>query len=137
MDETSLTVPRLSRGEQESSEEFGNEGDFDIDKLILERKSDRSRRNSSGGESRRNSSGGERSPQRPTEEAFQQQAAELKKSKEDHKMRYKYCAPLRNIEEVSEEQLQSEYGSELGFDRKTPKARADSLATRLKATALR
>lgn len=50
MDETSLTMPRLSRGEQESSEEFGNEGDFDIDKLILERKSDRSRRNSSGGE---------------------------------------------------------------------------------------
>lgn len=111
MDETSLTVPRLSRGEQESSEEFGNEDDFDIDKLILERKSDRSRRNSSGGE---------RSPQRPTEETYQQQAAELRKSKEDHKMRYKYCAPLRNIEEVSEEQFPSEYGSELGFDRKTP-----------------
>jgi hypothetical protein len=44
---------------------------------------------------------------------------------------------LRNIEEVSEEQLASEYGSELGFDRKTPSARADSLATRLKAAALR
>lgn len=111
MDETSLTVPRLSRGEQESSEEFGNEGDFDIDKLILERKSDRSRRNSSCGE---------RSPQNPTEETFQQEAAELRKSKEDNKMRYKYCAPMRNIEEVSEEQLASEYGSELGFDKKTP-----------------
>lgn len=61
MDETSLTMPRLSRGEQESSEDVGNEGDFDIDRLILERKSDRSRRTSSGGE---------RSPQRPSEESF-------------------------------------------------------------------
>jgi hypothetical protein len=53
MDETSFTIqPRVSRGEYESSEDnFGGDDDFDIDRLIDERKSERSRRSSSGSRS--------------------------------------------------------------------------------------